>query len=74
MTIVAGQIQPLKKLKKTLNANGITRFNSIGEINTFKKNYETEKKEIPIKVKASLNEEIKKLKETSKWCIDKQDW
>ena len=73
MTIVAGQIQPLKKLKKTLNANGITRFSSIGEINTFKKNYETEKKEIPIKVKASLNEEIKKLKETSKWCIDKSN-
>jgi len=46
MTIVVGKIEPLKKLKEILNDNGITRFNSIGEINTFIKNYESEKKEI----------------------------
>ena len=42
MTIVVGKIEPLKKLKVILNDNGITRFNSIGEINEFLKNYESE--------------------------------
>lgn len=61
MTIVVGQIESLKKLKETLNENGITRFNSIGEINTFIKNYESEKKEIPKIIENSLDEEINNL-------------
>ena len=47
MTIVVGQIESLKKLKEILIENGITRFSSIGEINSFLKDYESEKEEIP---------------------------
>ncbi len=73
MTIVAGKIEPLKKLKEILNKNGITRFNSIGEINTFIKNYENEKKEIPSIIKNSLDEEIRKLEEASKQAVEKRN-
>lgn len=73
MTIVSGKIEPLKKLKEILNENGITRFNSIGEINTFIKNYDSEKKEIPKTIKNSLDEEIKQLEETSKQAIEKSN-
>ena len=73
MTIVVGKIEPLKKLKEILNDNGITRFNSIGEINTFIKNYESEKKEIPRITKITLDEEIKKLEETLKQAIEKRN-
>lgn len=61
MTIVVGQIEPLKKLKEILNKNGITKFNSIGEINNFIKNYDAEKKGIPKIIENSLDEEIKNL-------------
>jgi hypothetical protein len=73
MTIVVGKIEPLKRLKETLNKNGIYRFNSIGEINAFLKNYESEKKEIPAIVKNTLNEEISRLEETSKQAIEKSN-
>jgi len=73
MTIVVGQIEPLKKLKEILKKNGITRFHSIGEINTFINNYESEKIEIPIVIETSLNEEIKKLEETLKRGIEKSN-
>lgn len=61
MTIVVGQIEPLKRLKKILNENGIARFNSIGEINTFIKNYESEKKEIPKTIENLLDGEFNNL-------------
>lgn len=61
MTIVIGQIESLKKLKEILNKNGVTRFNSIGEINSFIKNYESEKREIPKIIESSLDEEINNL-------------
>jgi hypothetical protein len=61
MTIVVGQIEPLKKLKVILNKNGITRFNSIGEINAFTNNYGDEKKEIPKIIERKLNQEINNL-------------
>ncbi|MEW8375967.1 MAG: nuclease-related domain-containing protein [Candidatus Thiodiazotropha sp.] len=61
MTIVVGQIEPLKKLKEILNSNGITRFNSIGSINNFIKNYDSERNEIPSVVENALDEEIKEL-------------
>lgn len=63
MAIVAGKIESLKRLKEALNNRGIYRFNSIGEINAFLKNYDSEKKEIPAIVKGTLNEEIKRLSE-----------
>ena len=73
MTIVVGKIEPLKRLKETLNNHGIYRFSSIGEINTFLKNYDSEKNEIPTIVKNTLNEEIKSLEEESKQTIDKSN-
>lgn len=61
MAVIEGQIEPLKKLKEILHQNGITRFGSIGEINDFIKNYDTEKNEIPNSVECELNDEIKRL-------------
>ena len=58
MTIVYGQIESLKKLREKLNQNGITRFNSIGDIDNFKKNYEEEKSEISQRTEKSLDSEI----------------
>jgi len=62
MTIVVGQIEPLKKLKEILNKNGITKFNSIGEINNFIKNYDSEKNEIQNIIENALDGEIKDLR------------
>ncbi len=61
MTIVEGQIESLKKLKEILNQNGITRFNSIGEINNFIKNYDFEKNKISKHIEHTLDLEIKDL-------------
>jgi len=61
MAKVEGQIESLKKLKETLNQKGITRFNSIGEIETFIKSYEYEKNEISKKVENGLNLELQVL-------------
>ena len=61
MTIVEGQIESLRKLKEILFQNGITRFNSIGEINEFIKNYDFEKNRIPKDIEHTLDLEIKDL-------------
>jgi hypothetical protein len=61
MTIVVGQIEPLKRLKNFLTNHGISRFHSIGEINTFINNYAFERKEIPTIVERTLYEEINEL-------------
>jgi hypothetical protein len=58
MTIVEGQIEPLKRLKETLNSSGITRFNSLGEIDRFIKNYETERKQLASLIESALEAEI----------------
>ena len=58
MTIVEGQIEPLKRLKGALNRSGITRFNSLGEIDRFIKNYETERKQLPSLIESALESEI----------------
>jgi len=55
MTIVEGQIEPLKKLKETLRKSGITRFSSIGDINRFLENYDTEKKELPNQIEKDFD-------------------
>lgn len=73
MTIVAGKIEPLKRLKETLHSHGIYRFNSVGDINAFLKRYESEKKDIPSKVKDSTDDEIKRLDEASKHAIEMRD-
>tara|TARA_R110000772_G_scaffold205748_2_gene316365 strand:+ start:1266 stop:2168 length:903 start_codon:yes stop_codon:yes gene_type:complete len=73
MTIVAGKIEPLKKLKENLHSHGIYRFNSIGDINAFLKQYELEMKEIPVTVKHTTDEEIKRLEIASKNAIEIRD-
>jgi hypothetical protein len=66
MTIVEGQIESLKKLREILNQNGITRFNSTGDINNFLKNYESEKDEIKQQIEYALDQEIQNLKSDRK--------
>lgn len=61
MTIVKGQIEPLKKLRDTLDKNGIIRFNSITEINEFLKGYDSERSAIPKNIASALDNEIKEL-------------
>jgi len=46
MAIVIGQIESLKTLRDELNKRNISRFNSIGEINKFNKEYANEKRYI----------------------------
>lgn len=43
MTRIHGQIEPLKRIRATLDQNGITRFNSTGQILNFLHNYDNEK-------------------------------
>jgi hypothetical protein len=61
MTIVEGQIESLKKLREILNQNGITRFNSVGDINSFLENYDSEKEDIAKQVEHQLELEIEGL-------------
>lgn len=58
MTIVKGQIESLERIKTELTANGITRFNSIGEITQFLKNYGHELNDILSSAKEDLKIEI----------------
>ena len=71
MTVVVGKIEPLKQLKEILNDKGITRFSSIGEINVFIKNYESEREEVPIIAKNALDQEIRELDETTEQAVEK---
>lgn len=61
MTIVEGQIEPLKKLKEILVKKGIARFNSIGGINKFLKNYDAEYNKIPQDMEYKLDLEVESL-------------
>jgi len=70
MTIVIGQIESLTRIKAELSQRGISRFNSVAEINVFIKNYEDEKERVSIQTKrevkneiASLEAELNKLQE-----------
>ena len=62
MTIVEGQIEPLKKLKEMLDQYGISRFNSISDINRFLRNYEAEKSELRKAVAKAVDEGIEGLR------------
>ncbi len=46
MITTHGKIESLKKIRETLKAHGLNEFNSIGEINTFLLNYDSEVKRI----------------------------
>ncbi len=58
MTVVLGQIEPLIRIRETLDQKGITRFNSIGDINKFIKNYNNEKEEAFFKIQNDVDLEI----------------
>lgn len=64
MARIYGTIESLKSLKSELEYNGISRFNSVKEINNFLSNYNSEKLAI-------LNKETKKLEqEYSETCTE----
>jgi hypothetical protein len=62
MTIIKGEIESLKRIKSKLNQKGISRFNSIGAINTFIQNFENEKQKAYNETEQKLNAEIASLK------------
>ncbi len=66
MTIIYGQIESLTRIKDTLNQKGINRFNSIGDINKFKRNYEFERQNITNRIEHDLNIEIDDLRAIKK--------
>ncbi len=61
MARVIGQIESLKRLRIELDQKGISRFNSIGEINSFLKYYEFEKNSVYSKVEEEFDGEIESL-------------
>ena len=61
MALVYGQIESLKQIRKTLDQKGITRFNSIGDLNKFIKNYDNEKEEIFFKIEHDFDLELEVL-------------
>ena len=64
MTIVEGQIETLKELRESLSGSGITRFNSIGEIRRFLKDFENENKQLPSRIESELEAEIQEMQST----------
>jgi hypothetical protein len=62
MTKVYGQIESLTKLKEFLHEKGIDRFNSVGEIKHFIKNYENERQKVFEQTENELAAEIDHLK------------
>src|SRR5690606_40028778 len=61
MAVVYGQIESLKRIRETLNQKGITKFNSIGDINRFLKNYDNEKGELLFKIEREYDLELHNL-------------
>ena len=58
MTVVLGQIESLIRIRETLDQKGITKFDSIGDINKFIKNYNNEKEETFFKIQNDVDLEI----------------
>jgi len=71
MAVVIGKIQTLKKLRESLDEKGIHRFNSIGDINSFLKNFEYEKRNIPKNEKDKLDKELQTLEKSIKLAKQK---
>jgi nuclease-like protein len=70
MAEIYGQIESLKRIRNHLRLKGIDRFNSINEINTFLKNYESEKIIIYKYFENELENDIHELKEKIKYNHD----
>lgn len=66
MAQIYGQIESLKQIRNSLNLKGIDRFNSINDINTFLKNYESEKITVYKYFENELENDINDLKEKIK--------
>ena len=58
MARIIGQIESLNRLRNELNSRRIYAFNSIGEINKFKANYESEIRNSKIAIEKEVNKEI----------------
>lgn len=67
MAQIYGQIDSLKQIRIRLNQKGIDRFNSINDISTFLKNYESEKTTVLKYFENELENDIDKLKEHIKY-------
>lgn len=65
MAIVKGKIDSLKRIRAELNQEGITRFNSLGDLQSFLKSYETERESILNHAADELESEIVVLQEDS---------
>ncbi len=63
MAHIHGQIDSLKQIRSTLDLNGISRFNSINELNDFLKNYKSEEKLIQQRFENEIAEDIIDLKQ-----------
>lgn len=64
MTIVEGQIETLKELKEALRRSGITRFQSVGEIRSFLRNFEAEKEKLRSQIERELKTAILDMQST----------
>ena len=60
MAKIICQVESLKSLRIEFNKRGISRFNSIGDIERFKTEYENEKRIILKSHEDLVNDEIKK--------------
>lgn len=58
MTRIHGQIESLKRIRETLDHEGITRFNSTGDIQKFLQNYDIEKEELLFKTERIVDLEL----------------
>ena len=58
MTVVDGQVETLKALKRALRRSGVTRFNSVGELTNFQRNFETEKSLLPERIEQAVAKEV----------------
>lgn len=62
MTRIHGQIESLKRIRETLDQEGIARFNSTGEINRFLQNYDNEIEELLFKTERDFDLELDALR------------
>ena len=65
MTKAYGQIESLKRIRETLDQKGISRFKTIGELNSFIKNYENEKESLFFKTERGFDLELDSLQAIS---------
>lgn len=61
MAIIEGKIETLKHIKSKLDLNGVNRFKSIGEIQSFLKNFDKERGEISLIIGTEFANEIAQL-------------